>query len=74
MINTEDKYEIWVHYRTPERGNWTIIEPGWQCFEKELSYEDMLSRKKSRENYKHQTVYDLPVKVIKVTREVINVK
>lgn len=71
----EEKYEVWVNYRTQERGNWTCIAPGWQCFEKELSYEDMISRKEMYENNsKTQTVYDLPIKVVRVAREVIDVE
>lgn len=74
-MNIEEKYEIWVHYRTPEHGNWTAIAPGWQCFERDLSFEDMLSRKKNREEgYERQTVYDLPIKIVRVTREVIDVE
>lgn len=74
-MNIEEKYEIWVHYRTPENGNWTMIKPGWWCFEKDLSYEDMLDRKTSREaGYERQTVYDLPIKIVRVTREVFDVE
>ena len=73
-MNIEEKYEIWINYRTRERGNWSLIEPGWNCTEKELSYKEMLSRKEMYEkNHATQTVYDLPLKVIKVSREVLGV-
>lgn len=72
-MNIEEKYEVWVSYRTPQHGNWSCIAPGWQCFEHELSFEDMMSRKEMYEkNHATQTIYDLPVKVVRVTREVID--
>lgn len=57
FIPNEITYEVYVHYRERDAGNWTEIDPGWKLHRKGLTREKAFNEESELKGIQ-QTVFD----------------
>lgn len=57
FVPNEITYEVYVHYRERDEGNWTEIDPGWKLHQKGLTREQAYRANRELKAIQ-QTVFD----------------